>query len=107
MSVAVRRQLAATGHRRIASEKYYGSKAVDVVAETGSGALVGFECAVHITNVVDNLVKDFLAQPRFSLITTVCLGQSDVRQAQHAVASAPSLHPYRTRLCVVALARFF
>lgn len=102
---SVMNHLAATGHRRIQVEQYFGSKAVDVVAENPSRDIVGFECAHSLTNVVDNLLKDFAVQPRFVSITTVCLAQGDVRQALHAIDNAPGLHAFRGRISVVQLAR--
>jgi hypothetical protein len=102
----VMRQLSATGRRKIQAEKYYGSKAVDIVAETAVGELLGFECAHHLTNVADNLLKDFMVQPRFTAITTVCLGQGDVRQALLAIDNAPGLKVHRKQIFVEQLTRY-
>ena len=93
--------------KNIRQEVFYGSKPVDVVAIAPNGDLIGIEITCSLGNLVDNLEKDFLVNPRFSSITVICLSASDVRQAQRAIAAAPGLLSFRTRIVVKPVSQWF
>jgi len=103
---AVVTRLKSLKHTGIKKEKFYGTKAVDVVATDPNGGVVGFEIAISLSNLVDNIEKDFLCQPAFALITTLCLSSAEVRQAQRMIAAAPAIKPYASRIRVETLARW-
>lgn len=94
------------GYSSIVREKFYGSKAVDVVGLNPAGDLEGVEAAISLTNVVDNLEKNFLVQPRFSLMTTICLSMSEVRQAARAITAAPGLAAFSARIRIEPIAHW-
>lgn len=99
-------RLKKTGFTHVAIEKFFGSKSVDVAAVASTGELVGFEVAISLSNLVNNLSKDFWAQPNFAHITTICLSQQEVSQAKQMIVRAPVLQPFRSRLGVEAIARW-
>lgn len=100
------KRLKATAHTDITREKYYGSKAVDVVALDSAGELIGVEVTVSLRNLVDNLEKDFSNQPHFKRITVLCLSQNDARQAKRAIASAPGLKQWGKRIDVATVGQW-
>jgi hypothetical protein len=100
MIATITRHFQKLGYTGITAEKFYGSKAVDLVATDRSGALIGAEATVSLTNLVDNLEKDFLVQPAFATITVVCVDRARVRQAKRAIAQAPGLKSYHPRIQV-------
>ena len=93
-------------YTNIRQEAFYGSKAVDVVAITPTGEIVGVEATVSLANLADNLEKDFLVCPRFSLITVICMSASDVRQAKRVIAAAPGLAAFTNRIEVDPLSHW-
>ncbi len=99
-------RLKALNYTDIRKERFFGSKAVDVTATDLSGLDVGFEVAVSLSNLVDNIEKDYLCHPSFALITTVCMSASEVRQAKRMVAAAPALKLLSSKVRVEALAKW-
>jgi len=93
-------RLRSLGYSAVQTERFFGSKAVDAVGLSPTGNLEGVEVSISLANIVDNLEKDFAAQPAFASILAVCLSASDVRQAQRAIAKAPALKAYQTRIRV-------
>jgi hypothetical protein len=99
-------ELKRQGYTSIELEKFYGAKGVDLVGIAPNGDLVGFEVTVSKGNVVDNFVKDFIAQPRFVLITSVCLSSKDVKQVTYTLFSDPRLTPFHGRMNVLPIAHW-
>lgn len=106
MQEMVVRRLKSLGYTHVTLEKTYGSKSVDVVGTHPTHGLEGFEIAVSLANVVDNVEKDFLCQPAFARVTTICRGAAEERQIQRAIAQAPALQPHRSRIAVDRIAHW-
>ena len=87
-------------------EKFFGTKAVDVVGATPAGALIGVEVTVSLTNVVDNLERDIAAQPNFAELVVVVLHSAEQRQVQRAIRAAPGLASCLSRIRVEPAAKF-
>jgi hypothetical protein len=104
---AIAKRLKALGYTHIALEKSFGSKSVDVVGTHPTQGLEGFECAVSLGNVVDNLEKNFICQPNFARVTTICLSKSEERQVWRAIAQAPALQPHLTCIAVDRVCNWF
>jgi hypothetical protein len=88
-------------------EETYGSKSVDVVGTSPNQELEGFEIAVSLANVVDNVEKDLICQPRFFQITTIVRSAAEERQVQRALAQAPALKPHQFRIAVDRICNWF
>ena len=93
-------------YTNIKIEAYFGSKAVDLCSIDVQGNLVGFEIAVSLTNVVDNIEKDFLCQQAFSSVTTICMSVADVRKVKRMIAAAPALTPLSSKINIEPLSKW-
>jgi hypothetical protein len=107
MQENVARRLKSLGYTRVTLEETYGSKSVDVVGTSPNQELEGFEIAVSLANVVDNVEKDLICQPRFFQITTIVRSAAEERQVQRALAQAPALKPHQFRIAVDRICNWF
>ncbi|MBN4046786.1 DUF853 family protein [bacterium AH-315-P07] len=98
MQKTVADKLKILGYTYIEFEKFYGAKGVDLVATTPNGDLVGFEITVSTGNVESNFVKDFAVQPRFSMITAVCVSSAGASKVRNTLRASSALKGYLSRM---------
>ena len=97
---AVVKKLKTTGHTQVRTETAFGSKLVDVTAVDQSGQIIGVEVSVSLSNLVDNLAKDFFCQPAFARLIAVCVDSAKAREAKRLIKDSFELHPYQSRIVV-------
>ncbi len=102
----IARRLTVQRDAHVQKERFYGSKAVDVVAQDTSGGWVAVEVTISLTNVVDNVEKDFLVKPDWLRLHVVCLDVPRMNQAQRAIALAPGVRPFLTRIRTETVAAY-
>ncbi|MCC6795394.1 MAG: ATP-binding protein [Candidatus Hydrogenedentes bacterium] len=102
----IARRLTVQRYAHVRKERFYGSKAVDVVAQDTSGGWVAVEVTISLTNVVDNVEKDFLVKPDWLRLHVVCLDVPRMNQAQRAIALAPGVRPFLTRIRTETVATY-
>lgn len=102
----IARRLSAQGYAQVQKERFYGSKAVDVVAQDPSSSWIAVEVTISLTNVVDNVEKDFLVKPDWLRLHVVCLDVPRMNQAQRAIALAPGVAPFVNRVRVETVATY-
>jgi hypothetical protein len=103
---AVVRKLKTSGHMQVRTEAAYGSKLVDVTSMDPSGRPMGVEVSVHLTNLTDNLAKDFSNCPAFARVVAVCIDASKVREAKRLIKASVELQPYQSRIVVETVAKW-
>jgi hypothetical protein len=103
VSQAVVKSLRARGFSSIETEKFYGSKAVDIVALDTWGQLVGIEVTISLTNILDNLEKDLMVAS-FSSLIVVTLDKNTLQQASRLIIQAPGLKSFLPRIRVETVA---
>ena len=102
----VANKLKSQGYTSIELEKFYGAKGVDLVAIAPNGDLVGFEMTISKGNVESNFVKDFAVQPRFTIITAVCITAKDATSVRNTLWASSALKKYHKRMIVDTVSRW-
>ena len=103
---AVVKKLKATGHTQVGTETAFGSKLVDVTSMDPSGQLVGIEVSIHLTNLVDNLAKDFKCRPQFGCLVVICIDSCKARSAKRLIKASVELQPYQSKVVVETVAKW-
>ncbi|NUM55766.1 MAG: ATP-binding protein [Candidatus Hydrogenedentes bacterium] len=92
------RKLTSQSYMHVRKERFYGSKAVDVVGQDPTGGWIAVEVSISLTNVVDNAEKDFIVKTDWARLHVVCLDVPRRNQAERAIRAAPGLGRHLSRI---------